>query len=205
MAKAKRWFALFSHTGQEIADLIDHFGFHPHRIYTHQFDKKVKDFPERIRQDLIFATKGDINLELLEHCQEGDLVTLHGYLGILPPEVCALVQKGVSILNGHPGLVTKYPELKGKDPQVRAYKALPAYDYHGVIIHEVVAEVDEGAIVAEAYVRAPEDLSLMELGTYTAMLRRVMFSLWKEVITHYATSTCKTDCTGYGCESTNGK
>jgi folate-dependent phosphoribosylglycinamide formyltransferase PurN len=45
------------------------------------------------------------------------IVTLHGWLRVIPAYVCERSR----IYNGHPGLITKYPELKGKDPQVRAF------------------------------------------------------------------------------------
>ena len=51
------------------------------------------------------------------------------------------------IYNGHPGLITDYPELKGKDPQIRAFEA--KYPVAGAVLHKVVAGVDEGRIILE--------------------------------------------------------
>jgi folate-dependent phosphoribosylglycinamide formyltransferase PurN len=48
--------------------------------------------------------------------------------------------------NGHPGLITYYPELKGKDPQKRAWENIASYTYIGSVIHDVTAEVDSGNI-----------------------------------------------------------
>jgi folate-dependent phosphoribosylglycinamide formyltransferase PurN len=55
------------------------------------------------------------------------------------------------IYNGHPGLITEYPELKGKDPQVRAYEGIKLGKYidAGAVLHKVVAGVDEGRIIAQ--------------------------------------------------------
>ena len=73
---------------------------------------------------------------------KGDgLISLHGYLRILPPEIC----KKYSIVNLHPGLITKYPILKGKDPQEKAYNL--GLKTSGAVIHEVIAEVDSGKIL----------------------------------------------------------
>ena len=65
-----------------------------------------------------------------------------------------------NIYNGHPGLITKYPELKGKDPQVRAFEV--KYPVAGAVIHKVVAGVDEGKVIMEEKFNAM-DLSLDEL------------------------------------------
>ena len=53
-----------------------------------------------------------------------DLITLHGYLRIIPENICKQCKH---IYNGHPGLINMYPELKGKDPQEarRHLDALP--------------------------------------------------------------------------------
>ena len=55
------------------------------------------------------------------------------------------------IYNGHPGLITDYPELKGKDPQVKAFKGIKEgrYNTAGAVLHKVVAGVDEGRVILE--------------------------------------------------------
>ena len=63
------------------------------------------------------------------------------YSRIIPSEIC----KEYSIVNLHPGLITKYPILKGKDPQEKAYNL--GLKTSGAVIHEVVAEVDSGKIL----------------------------------------------------------
>ena len=65
----------------------------------------------------------------------------------MPPEIC----EQHTIYNGHPGLITEYPELKGKDPQVRAYEGIKEgkYPSAGAVIHKVVAGVDEGRIILQ--------------------------------------------------------
>jgi folate-dependent phosphoribosylglycinamide formyltransferase PurN len=73
------------------------------------------------------------------------LVTLNGWLRIVPPDKCSKF----NIYNGHPGLITKYPELKGKDPQQRTWDNLHKYEYIGSVVHKVVEEVDAGEVEEE--------------------------------------------------------
>ena len=61
----------------------------------------------------------------------------------MPPKLC----KKYNIYNGHPGLITVYPELKGKDPQIKAFKA--KHEVMGCVLHKVTAGVDEGKVIAE--------------------------------------------------------
>tara|TARA_R110000851_G_scaffold30132_3_gene82345 strand:+ start:343 stop:708 length:366 start_codon:yes stop_codon:yes gene_type:complete len=71
------------------------------------------------------------------------LVTLHGYLRLIP-------ESGISnnMYNVHPGDIVKYPELKGIHPQAKALELkLPST---GVVIHQVTSEVDSGKIVSSA-------------------------------------------------------
>lgn len=107
--------------------------------------------------------------DLFESC----VITLNGYLRILLPEVCNFfAEKGIACLNGHPGLLTKYPWLAGKDPQKRAYEA--KCPTAGSIIHEVIAEVDAGKLLAEREISI-EGMSLDEV--YEA-LHQNSINLW---------------------------
>ena len=83
-------------------------------------------------------------LSLHNYAQYGDLVTLNGWLRIVPPEIC----KMYNLVNGHPGLITRYPELKGIDPQKRFWTNKDKYEYYGSVVHEVTAEVDEGRVLS---------------------------------------------------------
>jgi folate-dependent phosphoribosylglycinamide formyltransferase PurN len=70
------------------------------------------------------------------------VISLHGWLRIMPAEI---VKEYPVMYNGHPGLITKYPELKGKDPQMKAWNLdLPT---SGCVIHRVTEEVDGGTIM----------------------------------------------------------
>jgi len=70
---------------------------------------------------------------------------MHGYLRIIDKDVLDTRE----MYNGHPGLITKYPELKGKDPQETVAKNLSLYDKIGSVIHKVTPEVDSGEILYE--------------------------------------------------------
>ena len=53
------------------------------------------------------------------------------------------------IYNLHPGLITKYPELKGKDPQKKVFEMLNRPAKVGCVLHRATAEVDSGEILME--------------------------------------------------------
>lgn len=101
---------------------------------------------------------------------EHALVTLHGYLRILPEIVC----NKFHILNGHPGLITTYPELKGKDPQRRSVN----YPIIGTVIHQVTAGVDEGPVVANN----SDNNTFHNEQRVTARLKQLSEDLWVETL-----------------------
>ena len=114
--KFTTWIALFSQTGSEIAALSKAIKRSPDFVITNADIDNVNpevDINFRINNDE--AKTLDI-LEDLEFDIDSTLITLNGWLKIVPPDKCSKY----NIYNGHPGLITKYPELKGKDPQQRA-------------------------------------------------------------------------------------
>lgn len=147
MTSNKYWVAFFSQTGSEIAEVAKELGFWPNRIVTNKvmLDSLNKELRLAIvtgKTEFICLPKPGVQ-DYLQVIPPSSIVTLHGYLKIMPPEVC----EAYEIYNGHPGLISKYPELKGKDPQKKALTLnLPST---GCVIHEVEAGVDEGRIVAE--------------------------------------------------------
>lgn len=144
--------AFFSQTGSEILNIINATGVVPEVIISN-----------RLRDDGTIRNIGMVNKELLDRFEsriiyipnrpsvedykrvlgnsEKGLISLHGYLRILPPEIC----DSYEVVNLHPGLITKYPFLKGKDPQEKAYGL--QLDTSGAVIHKVTAEVDSGEIL----------------------------------------------------------
>ena len=100
------------------------------------------------------------------------VITLHGYLRIVEPQVC----EAYDMYNGHPGLIDIYPELKGKDPQVRAYTG--KYPKVGSVIHKVTAGVDEGPIIhAES-----EENTAGNIDEMYSILRRTSLKSWKNTL-----------------------
>ena len=146
-----KWIAFFSQTGSEIADIADSIKRWPDVIITNDRPEHLRTVDERIAKQGYFTWSNkpteDEYIELLEAYPDA-LVTLHGWLRIVPEYVC----ERSKIYNGHPGLITKYPELKGKDPQVRAFEL--KHETIGCVLHEVVAGVDEGKVIAEERVNA---------------------------------------------------
>ena len=145
----KNWIALFSQTGSEIANISKKLGKRPDLVITNRRPSRLRKIDSRITsQDFILHETANIpNEENLKNIfkqyteDNGLIITLHGWLRIMPPDIC----NTYNIYNGHPGLITKYPELKGKDPQVRMMNG--NYDTMGCVLHEVTAGVDEGEVL----------------------------------------------------------
>lgn len=140
-----KWLALFSQTGSEIANISDRLGFNPTTIVTDNFD--VEQYDNRVKVDTHLKVKGTTYEQKLSSYRSlfgsYDIITLHGWLNIIPKEIC----REFKIYNGHPGLINYYPDLKGKDPQVRAYDKIGDYLYVGSVIHEVTEYIDCGRII----------------------------------------------------------
>ena len=173
------WIAFFSQTGGEIADISNSLGRWPDVIVTNERPEHLRTIDERVEKQVYFTWANkpteENYIELLE-AYPNAIVTLHGWLRIVPPYVCERSR----IFNGHPGLITKYPELKGKDPQVRAFEL--KHEVIGCVLHKVVAGVDEGKIIDEertnAFQLELEDIFRIlkdrSLYMWTKFLRRVL-------------------------------
>ena len=171
---ANKWIAFFSQTGAEIADLSENLGRWPDKIVTNKRSKDLRTIDSRIVEKGFVELPNkpapkDYKLVLKDNC----IVTLHGWLRIMPPSIC----KKYNIVNGHPGLITKYPELKGKDPQVRAFEG--KYKTIGSVLHKVTKGVDEGDIISEA--EYSNDLQL-DINDIFRILRNISLSLWTEYL-----------------------
>ena len=151
------WVTLFSQTGAEIADISESLGRWPDLIITNKRPNHLRTIDSRIVEYGYTELPNIPTLEDIENVlKDNAIITLHGWLRIMPPDIC----EKYLIYNGHPGLITKYPELKGKDPQVRAFEG--KYPIAGAVIHRVVAGVDEGRVIMEEKFNAM-NLSLDEL------------------------------------------
>lgn len=134
--------ALFSQTGSEIKRLRDS-GVVFDLVYTNSTDnmRYYKNVP-----DALYLEHKDLMEALLSLPRIDLTITLHGYLRIIPPNVC----ERLNIYNGHPGLITYYPWLKGINPQERVVKDM---EWMGSVVHKVTAGVDEGKVLFESKVK----------------------------------------------------
>ncbi len=138
------WIAFFSQTGSEIVDISKSLDKWPDKIITNKRPEHLRKINEELlNKEIIYLSNKPTIEEYKNVLSEKCTVTLHGWLRIMPPEIC----EQHTIFNGHPGLITEYPELKGKDPQIRAFEG--KYPVAGAVLHKVVAGVDEGKIIAE--------------------------------------------------------
>lgn len=152
-----KWVALFSQTGSEICNLSEELGRYPDLIISDNTSEYNKIDPriEANCKRVIWRKYKDLNrVERSEyyrkHLTSYDIITLHGWLNIVPADIC----NEFKIYNGHPGLINYYPELKGKDPQIRAWENIDSYQYVGSVVHKVTPGVDEGPIICDSKVFA---------------------------------------------------
>lgn len=185
MKKDFYWKALFSQSGSEILEVSTRVGRFPDAIIT---NKPLEDM-DRINPKLlelafdrfIFISQKPSIEEYKESIRRADMVTLHGFLRILPSQICGRYR----IFNGHPGLITKFPALKGKDPQKKVWDnyANTPYKLHGHVIHEVIPEVDAGKVVSEKYFYSENIYTdFNNLDSYIARLHSLAIENWVEFI-----------------------
>jgi len=169
--KYRNWIALFSQTGSEIAQLSLALNRVPDFVITNASLDQVNP---NVHVDYRLNNEEAKTLDILENLDfniDKTLITLNGWLRIVPPDKC----NNYNIYNGHPGLITKYPELKGKDPQQRAWDNINNYNLIGSVVHRVVEEVDAGEITSEEMISTKYISSLD--ATYNA-LRTTSFDAW---------------------------
>lgn len=143
----KEWICFFSQTGTEIVEISKELRRWPDLIITNQRPERLRTINEEIqRSGKLIEVSNKPSLEEIQQVlvdYKDPIITLHGWLRIMPPEIC----ENYTIFNGHPGLITDYDFLKGKDPQIRAFeKKLPTM---GCVLHKVTAGVDEGRVIAQ--------------------------------------------------------
>lgn len=174
-----KWVTFFSQTGSEIVEVC----------------KKLKRWPDKICTNKSITDIDTINQELLNNCFDkifflpakprieeystglrgvvsADIITLHGYLRIIPSAVCNMY----TIYNGHPGDIVNHPELKGFNPQKKAFDL--KIRTTGSVIHVVNAKVDDGPIVATKQCK----ISLTSFDKACESLHKNSISLWVEFL-----------------------
>lgn len=150
----------------------------PSFIVTNDYDYISEDVRTWIFKEKIpvisLPSRPTLEQYRLVRYQQGDIITLHGYLRILPREFVENID--YKIYNGHPGLITDYPELKGLNPQIRAWEG--NYDVVGSVIHRVTKDVDEGEVLVEE--REIMSDKKIKLNDYFEVLRECSFRCWKK-------------------------
>lgn len=139
------WITLFSHTGSEVANMSRRLNRTPDKIITNKsFDDD--DINDDLK-DICFVTKRPVSKDYHDMFKEHPdaIITLHGWMRIIPDDIC----KQYNILNLHPGLITRYPELKGKDPQHKVFDMFNPPSRVGCVIHRAIGEVDSGEVLME--------------------------------------------------------
>lgn len=168
-----KWVALFSQSGSELVEITRELGRSPDYTYTTNLDRNtwcegVNELPD------VCAVESDkINI-ILRMNDEPLLITMHGYLRILPADIC----NTHNVFNGHPGDIIKYPELKGKDPQRKAYDL--RLGSTGVVLHRATEELDGGDIYRFKRVDIHPDYNFNDL---CLMLKQVSIDLWVDLMT----------------------
>jgi len=143
-----KWIAFFSQTGNEIAEVSNQLGRWPDVIITNERPARLRKINQEVLSKNIITLPNQPTVEdyrsVLAEAIGIDtyVITLHGWLRVIPTEV---IEEYSTIYNGHPGLITKYPELKGKDPQMKAWNL--DLSSSGCVIHQVTAGVDDGPVV----------------------------------------------------------
>lgn len=136
------WIAMFSQTGSEIVSIADSIKRRPDIILTNGLPKNWNEKLVKTAPILYSDHKTLMNMIRGFASTNEVFITLHGYLRIIPEDVC----ESCEIYNGHPGDIITYPELKGKDPQLRAIQL--NHSTVGAVLHRVTAGVDEGNIIS---------------------------------------------------------
>lgn len=167
MINNRPWIALYSHTGSEIVKISQKLGTTPDLVVTNN-DRPLIHVEHSVRT----STKPSVMdyRTIFNTVDDKPIVTLHGWMRIVPGEIC----KEYDIYNLHPGLITDYPELKGKDPQKRVFDMLNSPQYVGCVLHRATAELDSG----------PQLMTRRVLNTYansnilTSVLHEMAGSMW---------------------------
>lgn len=180
------WIALFSHTGTEIVDIAEAIGEWPTRIITNHrlnMEDTVNVALPKHNRWIIPNRPSEYDYRKAFQLDREDkplLITLHGWMRIVPPAICDEYE----IYNGHPGLINFYPELKGKDPQVRAWESISTgegMEYAGSVIHRVTPGVDEGPIKMGSMFSTT---SIPSFEDFNKTLRLHSLDLWVNFLKH---------------------
>lgn len=145
------WIVFFSRTGKEIVDIVDAIGREPDLIVTNAPTDRIHAGIFAMRSPIQRCTSKPLAAEyrqalLNTSSNKAPLATLHGWLRIVPAEICDEYE----IYNGHPALISEYPELKGLDMQEAIIGEQTKYPRIGSVVHRVTPILDDGEIITSA-------------------------------------------------------
>jgi folate-dependent phosphoribosylglycinamide formyltransferase PurN len=147
----RTWVTFFSQTGSEIYKISKKINRVPDIIITNKPKSKILEINSNLVEEygakIVWLQPKPAVLEYINAIPQGSLVTLHGWLRIIPPEICDIYE----IYNLHPAPIhlEGYDKYKGKDPQARIFEDKAKYS--GNVIHKCIAELDAGEILAKNY------------------------------------------------------
>lgn len=149
------WGVLISQTGSEVIAISEKLGILPSLIVTNNITKitprNMEIFGENNVEIHSIPQKPSIVDYLRTRINLKELITLHGYLRILPADLFPYLQG--SVYNGHPALITKYPELKGFNKQEDIAGNQEKYPFCGSVIHECIPELDAGKVIISCNIK----------------------------------------------------
>jgi hypothetical protein len=171
------WAVLVSQTGSEVISIGKETGYLPgllitNRLYNISSDnlKFLGNHGVIIKTIPLKPTPADyLTPELLSM----KLITLHGFLRIVPPDFFRHFTG--KIYNGHPALITRYPELKGFNKQEDIAGNQEKYPICGSVVHEVIPELDSGRVI----VSVEADNNTNTIDEAYDLLRQTSLDSWK--------------------------
>lgn len=151
MIKNRNHIMLFSQTGKECLEIINHFKQFPAALVLHQ-NKRLKVCEELANTPGINRYTLPVKPTVSDYLKifsrfDNPIISLHGYLRLIPKEI----SENFFLVNGHPGLVQysiggNLDIIKGLDAQETLWKNRENYQAVGSIVHQVIPETDSGRI-----------------------------------------------------------
>lgn len=177
MKVQKNWAVLVSQTGSEVISIAKELGYLPGLLITNRLYNISSDNLKFLgNQGVIIKTIPDRPIPadyLMPDLLDKELITLHGFLRIIPPDFFRYYVG--RIYNGHPALITRYPELKGFNKQEDIAGNQEKYPICGSVIHEVIPKLDSGDVV----VSVEADNTANTIDEAYSLLRKTSLDSWK--------------------------
>ncbi len=177
MKVLENWGVLISQTGSEVVAISEKLGILPSLIVTNNITKisprNMEIFGENNVEIYVIPRKPELINYLRSRINLKKLITLHGYLRILPEELFPYMEG--EVYNGHPGLITSYPELKGFNKQEDIAGNQEKYPYCGSVVHEVIPELDSGKVITSCGV----ENTASTIDEAYALLRETSLKSWE--------------------------